>query len=112
MSSTKDAFRSESPLPRGIRTPSGRWSARLAGAFVVLFACWLTYVRARPIPRPTFLSDPTHVVLLLGAVAAAVSGGASGVVALFKGDRSIPIYLAVLLGLAVLYWTAMEVKGH
>ena len=95
-----------------MHTTFGTWSVRLAATFIGLFASWLLYVRARPIPRPTFFSDPIHVVLIFAAVAAALAGGTSGIVALLKRDRSVGIVLAVLLGAFVLWWTVGEIHGH
>ena len=59
------------------RSPLGWWSVGLAILFVGLFVAWLLYVLATPIARPTFLSDPLHACLLLGAAAAGIAGGSS-----------------------------------
>lgn len=95
------------------RTWLGRWSTGLAVGFFALFALWLFYVQARPIARPTFFSDPLHVVLILGAVAAAITGGMVGALALgSQRERSLWVMLSGLLGAFVLYWTIGELTGH
>lgn len=95
------------------RTRLGRWSTGLAVGFFALFALWLFYVQARPIARPTFFSDPLHVVLILGAVAAAITGGMVGALALgSQRERSLWVMLSGLLGAFVLYWTIGELTGH
>ena len=95
-------------------TRLGWWSTGLAVAFLVLFPLWLFYASClRPIPRPTFFSDPFHAFLLLSAVGAAIAGGIVGALALVaKRERSFTILLSVLLGAFVLYWTIGEMMGH
>ena len=98
-----------SPSPRFVGMPRSRpgwWSIGLAILFLALFVAWLLYVRATPVARPTFFSDPLHACLLLGAAGAAITGAIMGVLALVaKRERSFLILLSVLLGAFVLYWT-------
>ncbi len=88
------------------------WPGRLSLTFLVLFTSWLVYVTAYPIGRPTFFSDPVHALLLLGAVAAAVAGGALGVVAIVARVWSVGTFISILLGTVVLWWTIAELRGH
>ena len=94
-------------------TRFGWWSIGLAIAFVGLLVLWWLYVsRWRPIPRPTFFSDPLCACLYFGATAAAISGALVGVLALVaKRERSFLILLSVLLGACVLYWTIGSLAG-
>lgn len=104
LDSTEPALRRIIDLPR---TQSGWWSITLAGAFLVLFPLWLVYVSYwRPMPRPTFFSDPVHALLILGAATAAISGGIVGALALaLKRERSFTVVLSVILGAFALYLT-------
>ena len=77
---------SRSPTLVGMpRTRLGRSSIGLAATFLGLFVLWIVYVAATPMARPTFFSDPLHAVLLLGAAAAAITGGIVGALALVGG---------------------------
>ena len=95
------------------RTRAGWWSLGLALGFVVLFAAWLAYIKMIPRSRPTFFSDPVHVVLLLSSVASAVSGLVVGLVTVVRGrERSLALLPAMLIGLFVLLWTLAELSGN
>ncbi len=103
--------------PHGVsgmpQTRPGWWSVGLEIAFFVLFAVWLLYVQATPIARPTFFSDPVHAFLILSAAGAAITGAGVGLLAIVaKGDRSFTIFLSVVLGALVLFWSTAEVIGH
>ncbi len=95
-------------------TRLGRWSVGLAIAFFLVFELWLFYAMIlRPIPRPTFFSDPLHAVLLLGAAAAAITSGIVGALAMVaKGERSLTVLVSVLVGAFVIYWTIGEFLGN
>ena len=113
MSNSQDGF-SRSPGFLGLpRTRLGWWSIGLAITFLVLFPLWLFYaLYLRPIPRPTFFSDPLHAFLLLSAAAAAIVGAIVGVLAIVaKRERSFTILLSVLLGAFVLFGTICELVG-
>jgi hypothetical protein len=78
-----------------------------------LFPTWLLYVNAMPMPRPTFFSDPLHAVLLIGASVAAILGGILGELAFVaRHERSCAIFLSVILGVLVVFWTIAERIGH
>lgn len=95
------------------RTRAGWWSIGLAFGFVVLFAAWFAYIKGIRKDRPTFFSDPVHVILLLSSVASAVSGLVVGVVAVARRrERSLAILPGLLLGLLVLFWAFVELTGH
>ena len=112
MSNSQDGP-SRSPSFVGMpRSRLGWWSTGLAVLFLGLFVAWLLYVRATPIARPTFFSDPLHACLLLGAAAVGITGAIVGVLALVaKRERSFLILLSVLLGAFVLYWTIGSLAG-
>jgi hypothetical protein len=94
-------------------TRLGRWSVGLAITFFVLFPLWIFYAMyLRPIPRPTFFSDPLHAILLLSAAAAAIAGGIAGAFAFVVGrERSFAVILSILIGAFVIYWTIGELVG-
>lgn len=104
MNSSQDGPSRDSSFFGMPRSRLGWWSIGLAALFLGLFVAWLLYVLANRIPRPTFLSDPLHACLILGAAAAGISGGIAGVQALVtKRERSWMILLSVLLGAFVVY---------
>jgi hypothetical protein len=93
------------------QTRIGRWSVILIAIFLALFLLYLFYsFYLRPIPRPTFFSDPLMALLVLSSVAAAISAALCGVLAIVvKDDWSFVIVLSTLLGAFVLYMTICEV---
>jgi len=95
-------------------TRLGRWSVGLAIAFFVLFLLWIVYAWfLRPIPRPTFFSDPLHALLLLSAAVAAIASGIVGAGAIVaKRERSVMVVLSALVGAFVIYWTIGEFLGN
>ncbi len=94
------------------RSRLGRWSIGLAVLCLGLFGTWLVYVRATPVVRPTFFSDPLQACLLLGAAGAGIIGAMVGVLALVaKRERSFLILLSVALGAFVLYVTIGTLMG-
>lgn len=113
MSDTHHAPAPEPRLMGAPRTNLGWWSVGLSLAFFVLFTAWLLYVRATPIHRPTFFSDPIHAILILGAAASAVVGAVAGAVSVVAGrERSVLVLFGVVLGAFVLYRTVAEIWGH
>lgn len=95
------------------RTRLGWGSIGLAILFFVFFLLWLLYLQATPMARPTFFSDPVHAFLILSAAGAAITGAGVGLLAIVaKGDRSFTIFLSVVLGAFVLFWSIAEVIGH
>ena len=81
MSNSQDGP-SRSPSFVGLpRSRLGWWSTGLAVLFLGLFVAWLLYVRATPIARPTFFSDPLAACLYIGATVTAISGAVVGVLA-------------------------------
>jgi hypothetical protein len=76
----------------------------------VLFSTWLVYSSVRRIPRPTFFSDPLHAVLLLTAAGSAVLGAILGSwSALFRRERSLLMFLSILIGGFVAWWAGAEI---
>ena len=92
------------------KTPLGKWSTGLIGAFVVFFVTFILIVTSGQRGDDTFdFSDPLLIPLLLA--------GASGVLAFLTGligvirnkERSILVFLAMLIGLYVLVFGLGEV---
>ncbi len=95
------------------KTRLGWWAIGCSSLFFLLFILWLFYVISTPIERPTFFSDPLHVVLLLGAAVSAISGAIIASIAfVVKHERSLFILLSVILGVIVIYWAIAELTGH
>lgn len=94
------------------RTGLGWWSVGLAAGFFVFV--WFFWLQANSPgrDRSTFFSDPINALLLIGASASGIGGGAVAVVAFFlKRERSFILVPIVLLGLFVLLFTLGEVFG-
>jgi hypothetical protein len=72
---------------------SGKLAAILCGAFVILF--FLKVGGLMPLP--------TFAIFALG-----FAGLIAGIVAIIKKDRSILVYLSLLVGLFVVIWTSAE----
>lgn len=72
----------------------GKWSARLSIAFIILIS--LKIMNAAPMP--------TFTIAILGLV-----GFFMGIVAMIKNkERSIPIFLSIVVGLLIIFWTVAE----
>ena len=79
------------PLPK---TRSGKWALWLCVAFIILITVKII----------GFLPLPTFAVAALG-----LAGFIMGIVAIFKNkDRAILTFLAILVGLVIMLWTALE----
>ncbi len=94
-------------------TQTGQWAVRFCVAFLLLFLAWWAYVRATPIARPTFFSDPIHAVLIIAAAFAAVAGMVLGLISFLKDkEKSWLPGISILVGALVLYWSVAELVGH
>ncbi len=72
----------------------------------------MLYVRATPISRPTFFSDPLHACLLISATMTGVAGAAAALLAVVaKHERSFLVFVSILLGAFVLYVTIGTMAG-
>jgi len=90
-------------------TREGWWSVRLVGAFFVFFILFQALVGAGQRGGDTFFSNPWLAVTILLAGSAAIAGGATaGVAVVGKGERSLLVFVALLLGLFVLTFVLGE----
>ena len=95
------------------QTTKGRFSVYLCILFFVLFAAFLFYMELRPMERPTLFYDPLAGVLLLSTAVSGIFGGLLGGVALTDGrERSVLVFISLLVGGFVLFWTIAEIIGH
>lgn len=111
-----------SPLPppplwrQIIRFPSTRWgwwSLGLAIAFFVLWAIFFALVASGEKGGATFFSIPLLAISVLSAAVAALAGGATASVAIiWKGERSLLVFIVLLLSLFVLVFVLGEIAGH
>ena len=87
----------------------GWWSVGLAVAFFVFFGLFQTLVAAGQRGGATFFSNPWLALSLLTAAGSAIAAGVTAAVAIFsKGERSLLVFLALLLGLFVLVFALGE----
>ena len=113
MNSSADGSSRSRSLVGMPRTRLGWSSIGLATGFLGLLVAWMFYVTSTPMDRPTFFSDPVHAVILIGAAAAAVTGGVVGALAVVANrERSLTILLSVLVGAFVLWWTVSGIVGQ
>lgn len=89
-------------------TNSGKWAGWLTGLFVALLALFFGLVEAGQRGGETFFSNPVLTIPMLGAAASAIAGGVMGVIALTRRDRSVIVFVAILVGLFVLVFTVGE----
>lgn len=76
------------------KTRSGKWSVVLSIAFVILIYLKIRY----PLPAPTFF------IAALG-----LAGFGNGIVAIMKNkDKSVLIFLPILVGLVIILWITAE----
>jgi len=96
------------------KTPIGKWSTGFIGAFFVFFITFLLLVASGQRGGETFFSNLALTIPMLLA-------GTSGVLALFTGlisvirnrERSILVFLAMLIGLFVLiFWLGEVIFPH
>jgi hypothetical protein len=91
-------------------TPAGWWSVGLAIAFFVFLGLFYALVAAGQRGGDTFFSNPWLAWTILTAGSAAIAGGAAaGVGIVGKGERSLLVFVALLLGLFVLTFVIGEV---
>ena len=79
------------------KTKLGKWAVLLSVAFIVLIAMKITNYFHLPLPTPA--------IAILGIVGLII-----GLLAVFRNrDRSILIFLPILVGIIILLWTAAEI---
>jgi len=91
----------------------GWWSIGLEIAFLVILAIRFTLIASGQEGGRTFFSNPSLAFSLLAAVVAAVAGGVIAFGAMiWKGERSLLVLIALLLGLYVLFFAVGEILSH
>jgi hypothetical protein len=76
------------------KTRSGKWALGLCVAFIILITVKII----------GFLPLPTFAVAAIG-----LAGFITGIAAIFKNkDRAILTFLAILVGIVIMLWTALE----
>jgi len=92
------------------RTVPGKWSIRLIFAFIVLFSLFQILVATGQRGGATFFSN---LILAVPIVIAGICGVASfftGLVGVIKSrERSILVYIAMIIGLCVLLFILGEI---
>jgi hypothetical protein len=92
------------------KTPLGKWSIGFIGAFVVFLVTNILLVISGQQGGETFFSNPVPAVLLLLAGASGVLAFLSGLIGVIRNrERSILVFLAMLIGLFVLFFGLGEV---
>jgi hypothetical protein len=91
----------------------GWWSIGLEIAFLVLLVIFFDLIASGQEGGDTFFSNPLLAFSLLAAAVAAVAGGMIATVAMiWKGERSLLVFIALLIGLFVLFFAVGELRGH
>lgn len=93
-------------------TGLGWWSVALAVLFFVFLKLVFVWGEQPGHDRSTFFSDPVAAITLIGTAVSGIAAGALAAVAVFKQERSIIVFLAIALGLFVLYFSLGELAGH
>ncbi len=89
-------------------TQPGWWSLALAAAFVALFALFQILVATGQRGGETFFSNPWLSSTILPAAVSALAGGVAAALAIFRGERSLFVFMTLLLGLFVLLFSLGE----
>ncbi|MGA9116681.1 MAG: hypothetical protein WB626_07900 [Bacteroidota bacterium] len=91
----------------------GWWSIGLEISFLVLLTIFFALLASGQKGGDAFFSNPLLAFSLLAAAVAAVAGGviASGAM-IWKGERSLLVFIALLIGLFVLLFAVGEIRGH
>lgn len=91
----------------------GSWSVYLAIAFILLLGIFYALVASGQKGGATFFSNPLLAFsVLLAAVAALVGGATASTAIVWKRERSLLVFVVLLLGLFVLVFVLGEIAGH
>ena len=91
------------------RTKPGIWSIGLMLSFFVLFGIFLALVASGQPGGATFFSNPLLSIPMLLAAGSAIIGGVMAAVAIFaRNERSLLVFLVLLMGLFVLIFVLGE----
>ncbi|MFH1597877.1 MAG: hypothetical protein ABIB97_02285 [Patescibacteria group bacterium] len=91
------------------KTKLGKWSVSLCGAFIVFLALFYVLVATGQRGGDTFFSNWALTIPILLAAIGGIGGFVIGLMAIFKQrERSWLVYLAVVIGALVTFFTAAE----
>ncbi|MGB8707594.1 MAG: hypothetical protein WCD72_06590 [Dehalococcoidia bacterium] len=92
------------------KTSWGKWSVGLIAAFILFFALFLILVASGQRGGETFFSNLWLTVPMLLAGTCGVAAFVTGLISVIKSkERSILVYLAILIGLYILVFCLGEV---
>jgi len=92
------------------KTRLGRWSVWLIVAFIVFFAIFFLFVASGQRGGATFFSNLFLAVPVVIAAISGISAFFTGIIGVIKDrERSVLVYLAILIGLIVLLYCLAEI---
>ena len=91
------------------RTRLGRWSVGLILGFFVLLGVFFLLVSLGERGGQTFFSNLKLTIPMLIAAASAIASLFVGIVAVFKKERHLLVFLSIAIGLFVLWWCLAEI---
>jgi hypothetical protein len=95
------------------RSPSGWWSVILEVGFIILITLLKVLIASGQRGGETFFANPLMAGTLIAASASAIAGSIFGLFSFIRRrERSLLVFIAVLLGLFVLMFTIVELGGH
>lgn len=89
-------------------TRPGRLASLLALAFVVLFTVFTLLIVAGQRGGETFSDNLVLSLTGLAAMVASLAAGSAGIVAIVRGERSLPAFGAAAIGVVVLFFVVGE----
>ena len=92
-------------------TRTGWWSVGLVILFLISLKFVFIWGAQTGHDRRTFFSDPMMAFALLGTATSGIAAGAMAIVAMIERERSIIVFLALLLGVFVLWFTIGALNG-
>ena len=92
-------------------TRTGSWAVGMAIGFVVLLVLTILWGSRPGNPRAGFWADPLGAFLVISTALSGIGGGvASAIGILFWRERSLLLFLILLVGAFVLYFTLGELS--
>ena len=92
------------------KTRQGKWSAWLMVAFIVFFGLFFIFMASGQRGGATFFSNLWLTVPILLAGISGISAFFTGIIGVIKDrERSVLVYLAILIGLIVLLFCLAEI---
>ena len=95
------------------KTSWGKWSVGLIAVFILFLVLFVILVASGQRGGETFFSNLLLTVPMLLAVTCGVAAFVTGLIGIIKSkERSILVYLAILIGLYILVFCLGEVLAH